>query len=114
MDLLLTEDWDLTTDGQGNIAVTPDNLYSIAQTTANEVKLFIGEGWYDRTQGVPYFERILGVNPNWGFIRNTLLQCALNVDGVLNAEMDLYVNNRQLGGAIYITSTEGATNVIYN
>lgn len=114
MDLLLTNEWDLMDDGGGGIALTPSFAYSVAQKTANEIKLFKGEGWYDRSQGVPHFQDILGVNPNWGYIRTLLLGCALGIDGVTDATIDLYVNDkRQLGGNIFILTQEGEINVQY-
>lgn len=116
MDLLLTEDWDLLVDKGGNIATTKDS-YAIAQEVANEIKLEEGEGWYDQTQGTPYFAKILGVNPNWGLIKNVLLDRAENVDGVVRADMDLYVDHqRALHGNIYLVSnekSEGNLNVVF-
>lgn len=104
MDLLLTEDWDLQVDREGNIA-TCKEPYSIAQQVATEIKLEKGEGWYDVSQGTPYFANILGVNPNWGLIRNTLLNRANNVDDVERSDMDLYIDDqRTLHGSIYLIS----------
>lgn len=116
MDLLLTEDWDLLDDGAGNIAIT-EGGYAIAQEVANEIKLEQSEGWYDRSQGTPYFARVLGVNPNWGLIRNLLIQRAENVDNVMRADMDLYIDDqRRLHGNIYLINdkaTEEGMNVVF-
>ncbi|CAI3953226.1 unnamed protein product [Commensalibacter communis] len=114
MDLLLTEDWDLMADVNGNIAVCVEP-YSIAQQVANEIKLFEGEGWYDQSQGTPYFAQILGVNSNLGLIRNLLLARVNRVDQVMHSDIDMYVDNqRVLHGNIFITSTSGETiNVVY-
>ncbi|CAI3941463.1 unnamed protein product [Commensalibacter communis] len=105
MDLLLTEDWDLLDDGNGSIALTPSQEYSVAQTVATEIKLFEGEGWYDQSQGTPHFALILGVNPNYPLIRQVLLWRATGVDGVRNADMDMYIDqNRTLRGDIFVTT----------
>lgn len=116
MDLLLTEDWDLQLDERGNIATT-EGGYAIAQQVANEIKLEEGEGWYDISQGTPYFARILGVNPNWGLIRNIIINRAQNVDGVIRADMDLYIDDqRSLHGNVYLisdTQNEEPINVIF-
>lgn len=107
MDLLLTEDWDLQVDGRGNIATT-DQGYAIAQQVANAIKLEQGEGWYDRMQGTPYLSSIFGVNPNWIRIRDILLEQAETVDGVTQADMDLYLDDqRVLHGNLYLTSDTG-------
>ena len=116
MELLLTEDWDLLVDRNGNIATVNDG-FAIAQQVANEIKLEEGEGWYDVNQGTPYFAKILGVNPNWGLIKNILLDRAENVDGVIRADMDLYVDKqRALHGNIYLiidTKSGEQLNVVY-
>lgn len=113
-DILLTEDWDLTVDVNGNIAtcVAP---YSIAQQVVNEIKLFDGEGWYDQSQGTPHFAHVLGVNTNLGLIRKILLDRADGVDGVMRSDMDMYIDqDRALHGDIYLQSENGDTlNVVY-
>lgn len=114
MDLLLTEDWDLLLDINGNIAVC-EAPYSIAQQAANEIKLFEGEGWYDQSQGTPHFTKTLGVNSNLGLIRNILLDRVNGVDNVMRSDIDMYIDEqRTLHGNIYITSKNGEMiNVIY-
>lgn len=131
MDLLLTTDddvevamaadpktevkaWDLKLDINGNIAVC-EEPYSIAQQAATEIKLFEGEGWYDRSQGTPYFAKILGINSNLGLIRNTLLGRVNEVDNVMRSDIDMYIDSsRVLHGNIFITTQSGETvNVVY-
>ncbi|CAK7192664.1 hypothetical protein COMNV_00869 [Commensalibacter sp. Nvir] len=109
-DLLLSEAWDLTDDGSGNLAVTPSEAYAIAQTVANEIKLFATEGWYDESQGTPHFGAILGVDPNYAFIKQTLMACASNVYGVRSCDMDLYIDDqRQLHGNLFLYTNDGTT-----
>lgn len=128
MDLLLTTDddvtaegsdftvkvWDLKLDINGNIAVC-EEPYSIAQQAANEIKLFEGEGWYDRSQGEAYFTKVLGTNSNLGLIRNILLDRVNRVDNVMRSDLDMYIDSsRTLHGNIFITSKRGETiNVVY-
>ncbi|AJJ19826.1 hypothetical protein [Yersinia intermedia] len=45
--------WDLVLDANGDIAMA-SLPYSIAQDVASAIKTFIGECWYDTSQGVPY------------------------------------------------------------
>jgi hypothetical protein len=66
--LLDTATWDLVLDVKGNIAIASEP-YSLAQDAASAIKTFLGEVWYDTTQGVPYFEQILGKPPNVELMR---------------------------------------------
>lgn len=76
--------WDLCSDAAGNIAVASDP-YSMAQDVASACRLFLGELWYDTTQGIPYFDEILGTSPPTSFIQAQLVNSALTVPGVVEA-----------------------------
>ena len=116
MNLLLTEDWDIFVDGTGQLAVTPSIEYDIAQQVANEIKLFEGEGWFDRSQGMPHFTKTFEANPNWSLIKQIFTQHVEAVDGVIESEIDFYLDkDRALHGVIYTTTTKGTlANVISN
>ena len=60
--LLDTVAWDLVLDSNGNIALAQPP-YATAQDVASAIRLFLGELWYDQTQGVPYWQQFLGFNP---------------------------------------------------
>lgn len=108
-DLLLDQElWDTTVDIYGSIAET-DGPYATAQSAANEVKLFAGEGWYDIAQGVPHFADILGVKANMGVIRQRVEAAALKVDDVRAARalLTLPTKDRTLQGALLITTEDG-------
>jgi len=92
--LLLTAGWGLTLNAAGNIATAYDAapvtpalrpLYALAQDVASAIRLFRGELWYDTTQGMPYFEQILGKRPPAEFLKAQFVQAALTVPGVATA-----------------------------
>ncbi len=104
--------WDLCLDTNGNLAVASDP-YSIAQDVASACRLFLGEAYYDTTQGVPYFEKILGKNPPLSVLKAALVQVALTVPEVASAVV--YVSarsDRSVEGQIQVTTTSGTTVVI--
>lgn len=110
--LLGLNTWDLTVDAMGNIAMATDP-YAPAQDAASACRLFQGELWYDTTQGIPYFQRILGTFPPASYVRAQLEAAALTVPEVITAQAFLtsFVN-RNLGGQVQLTLTSGATAII--
>lgn len=102
-DILLNENWDIFIDGNNNIATT-DREYAVAQEVCNEIKLFYGEGWYDRLQGLPHYTKILG-KPYIPEINTILVNCALSVDNVDQAwaAFKFDKEKRVLGGKLLIT-----------
>ena len=97
--------WDLVLDINGNIACATEP-YSIAQDVASAVRTFIGECWYDTSQGVPYWQQILGQWPPMILVKNCIESAAMTVPGVKTAKCDfLQFNNRQLTGRILITDS---------
>lgn len=109
--LLLAQDtWDLVLDASGNIAKASEP-YAIAQDVASAVRLFAGELWYDQTQGIPYFEKILGQRPSLQYIKSQIEKAALTVPGVAQARcLFAGFKGRALSGQIQIIDTTGATN----
>lgn len=108
--LLDVNSWDLVLDNSGNIALASEP-YALAQDVASTIKTFIGELWYDDTQGVPYFDKILGKYPPLGLIRTQLKQAALAVPGVVSAKVTInsFVN-RTVTGQVQFIDTTGITN----
>jgi hypothetical protein len=100
--------WDLLIDIDGNIALATDP-YSIAQDAASAIKLYLGELWYDTTQGVPY-DQILGQFPSLTYIKSQLVNAALTVPEVVSAQVFISgFAGRQLSGQVQITTTSGST-----
>lgn len=99
--------WDLVLDANGNIAMASDP-YSIAQDVASAVRTFLGECWYDTTQGLPYWSDILGKYPPLPFVKQKIVEAALTVPEVVEAKV-VFVDftGRQLTGQIQIIDVNG-------
>lgn len=106
--LLLNENWDLTADANGNIAVATGG-YAIAQDVASAIRTVLGELWYDTTQGVPYFSDIMGRKVSLLMIQNYLNNAALLVPGVVKVQttLDPLTSNRLLTGSVKVIDTNG-------
>lgn len=110
--LLLSSGWDLTVDSQGNIATAyglPNGeLYALAQDVASTWRLFLGELWYDTTQGIPYFAQILGYMPPLALVQGALVAAALTVPGVASCSVSFAsMTSRTLKGTGTITAASG-------
>jgi hypothetical protein len=105
--LLNPQTWDLVVDASNNIAVA-GNPYSLAQDAASAIKLFLGELYFDTTQGVPYFQQILGKLPNVSLLKAKLAAAALTVPGVVSATVFITsIVNRQVSGQVQVTDQNG-------
>jgi len=98
------DSWDITLDSSGRIS-TSAAAYAIAQNVANAVRLFTGEAFFAMDEGIPHFEIELGyTRPALSVLRARIREAALNVDGVLDAVVNLDgVQNRKLTGEILLT-----------
>lgn len=106
-DLMLeTSEWDLIPTQGGDIAVCTAP-YSIAQSVANEVKLFQGEAYYTPDQGIPYDPSVLGVSTSLAYVGELMQDAALGVDSVVSASANIYMDGRTLRGAILVTDDDG-------
>ena len=108
--LLLAQDsWDLVLDANGNIAMAT-HPYSIAQDVASACRVFAGELWYDTTQGIPYFQNILGKRPTMQYVKSQIEAAALTVPDVVSARCLLAsFTGRTLTGQVQIIDITGAT-----
>ena len=108
--LLLNSEWDLCLDGARNLA-TVSGDYALAQNVACALRLFLGELWYDTSQGVPYLSGILGQGLNKGRVESALSDAAMAVPGVTSVEVDLTTQTsadrsaRLLRGSVLINGT---------
>ena len=103
--LYLTPDnWDITLDSSGRLQ-TSAAAYAIAQNVANAVRLFTQEAYFAMDEGIPHFEIELGyTRPALSVLRARIREAALNVEGVLDAVVNLDgVQNRKLTGEILLT-----------
>lgn len=104
--------WDLVMDSSRNIAmVSPP--YSLAQDVASAVRLFLGELWYDQTQGIPYWTKILGKLPPTALLIQYIVQQALTVSGVVSAQCLINsFNDRAVAGQIIFTDESGQSTTV--
>lgn len=101
--------WDLVLDSSGNIAVA-SNPYALAQNAASAIRTFLGEVYYNTTIGVPYMNGMLGVKPNFAFIKAQLVAAAESVAEVASAVVYITsFSHRNIAGQVQITSTSGQT-----
>ena len=108
--LLLDNNWDITLDSLGNLAIADKN-YSIAQDVANAVKLFTNDAYFDTQAGIPHFDITLKRNPSPAVIRARLKEAAENVLGVKSANVDLIEisSDNTLRAEILITLEDDTT-----
>ena len=113
--------WDLSVDANGNIAflseIPPANSPTTAeaQAAACAIKMFLGEYYWDTTQGVPYFTKILGQNPPLALLKQYLVTAALTVANVGSAQVFITgFSGRAVSGQVQvisnITGITGAAN----
>ena len=99
--------WDLVLDSNGNIALAAPP-YSLAQDVASAVKTFLGELWYDQTQGIPYWVKVLGKLPPSSLLSQLIVNAALTVPGTVTAQCVINsFNNRGVNGQILFTDESG-------
>jgi len=104
--------WDLITDASGNIAMATEP-YSLVQDVASACRLFIGELWYDSTQGIPYRENILGHRPSLQYVRLQIERAARTVPTVALAKCTITkFDNRELAGYVQITDAAGTLQTV--
>ena len=110
--LLDTQAWDLVLDSSGNIALASPP-YAVAQDVASAIRLFLGELWYDTTQGVPYWQNFLGQNPASSEIIAAMNKAALTVPGVVPANTVITsIQDGQVNGQVQISTSDGNTTTV--
>lgn len=106
---LMPATWDLTLDSQGWIAVATDD-YQQAQDIASSCRVFYGDDFYNKTDGIPYVQSILGkANYPLSLYRQNLQDRAMLVNGIVSVDVQLKQIdvNRLLSGAIIFTNENG-------
>lgn len=110
--LLDTDAWDLVLDASGNIAMASPP-YSLAQDVASAVRTFLGEVFYNTTQGIPYFDDALGKLPPAALLTQLISNQALTVPGVVSVQTAITAfNAREVSGQIQFTDESGVTTVV--
>ena len=108
--LLLNQQWDLTLDKSGRIAVA-EGAYATAQAVANECRLFTDDSYFEPDRGIPYYLIALGRKLSPSVLRARLRDAAYLVEDVENVTdvvlESLDTETRKVTGEIQFTSKEG-------
>jgi hypothetical protein len=114
--------WDLTTDASGNLATfggsTPGDAtgpgIKLAQDVATRCQSWLGEVYYDTTQGIQY-DQVLGGAPNLPLLQAAMQREALNVPGCATAIANFAFTRgaqRRITGSLTVSDANGATGVV--
>lgn len=107
--LLDVELWDLVVDSGGNIALAAPP-YAVNQDVASACRTFLGECYYDTTQGVPYEQQILGKRPPLSVFQAAITAAAASVPGVKSAACVVSsFKNRQVVGQVQFSLENSTT-----
>jgi hypothetical protein len=120
MDTLLLDPstWDLTVDSRGNIATvgdaTPNNDATgpgmrLAQDVATRVQAWLGEVYFDTTQGINY-PAYFGGPPNLSLLQSVFNAEALRVPGCASALAQFTFtagSKRTIGGVLNVSDIAG-------
>lgn len=94
----------------GDLVLTTTDMDNIYQNIKQNLRIFKGEWFLDRTLGLPYFESILIKNPNSALVATLYKNKILETKGVtkLNAfSMEFDSASRQLSVTFEATITTG-------
>lgn len=75
--LLDVATWDLCADASGNIAMATEP-YSLAQDVETAIRTFLGDQYYNITDGIDYFGVILGHSPPLVVFQQLMVEAALS------------------------------------
>ena len=100
--------WDLELDSNGNLAVAT-GPQAIAQDVASAISTFLGEVYYDVTQGLPWQSEVFGQQFSASLVGALLAQAALTVPGVVSAHATgLVISGGAVTGTLEFTDATGA------
>ena len=107
--LLDIKAWDLVLDSNGDIALAAPP-YAVAQDVASAIRLFLGELWYDTSQGVAYWQQLLGQNPTSSQVTTALNNAALSVPRAATVNTIITsIAGREVSGQVQFTITDGTS-----
>ncbi len=105
--------WDLELDTQGNIAIATD-VYQQAQDIASSCRVFRGDDYYKKNDGIPYLEEIMGKSGYpISLYQRQLHDRSILVDGVVSVNVRLNpLKDRIMSGNIEFTNEDNLTGVV--
>lgn len=101
-------DWDWVVDTSGNLAMATQE-YQQAQDIATSCRVFLGDDYYNKQDGIPYLEEVMGKSsyPLALYQRNLFDRSRL-VDGIVSVDVNFStLRDRVLTGSIIFTNEEG-------
>ena len=105
--LRLIKNWNPALDPSGNLT-TVTATERVAQAVACYERVFKGELWYGKDEGVPYWMREMGTLPQNELVIARANARALEVPGAATAETTLNaLTDRELTGDIRVTTENG-------
>jgi hypothetical protein len=101
-------DWDCAVDTSGNLAMATQE-YQQAQDIASSCRVFIGDDYYNKNDGIPYLESIMGKsNYPLALYQRNLFDRSKLVVGVVSVDVNFnMLRDRALTGSIIFTNDEG-------
>ena len=87
LSIVLAPDFDNPTVGdlllvKGTLVFTKDLRYEVAQRLLTRLSFFKGEWFYDRRQGMPYYQQLLVKAPDSNAVRSIFSQAITGTKGV--------------------------------
>ena len=112
--LALNSNWDLYADASCNIATLSGGA-QLAQDAASACRCFLGELYFDTSQGVPYWQQFLGTGtmPPQALIIAKLQAAAMTVPGAQSATVAITsIVGRTVRGTVSVTGTGTVGNAV--
>lgn len=111
VDLLLDEnEHDLVIGEDGDLQFTNGTVDEVAQLICCRLRMFLGEWYLNRLEGVPYFEEVLKKNPNLAQVRALLLSVVVdtpNVEKVLQFDSTFDASTRSYSVRFKAQASDG-------
>lgn len=110
---LRTDTWDFALDTQGNIAVATEE-YQQAQDIASSCRVFFGDDYYNKNDGIPYLESIMGRSSYpISLYQRHLHDRSMLVNGVVSINVKLApLRDRVQSGSIEFTNDKNLSGVV--
>ncbi len=106
--LLLSADWDISLDSNGDLKTTEGN-YATAQNAACRCRAFTNDMYFNQADGVPHFLVDISQRPNPSVVATAMEKVAVGTEDVSKASMrNISLSpSRTLEGEIYLTLDSG-------
>lgn len=105
--------WDLAKDTQGNIAIATEE-YQQAQDIASSCRVFLGDDYYNKNDGIPYLQSIMGKSGYpVSLYQRHLFERSMLVKDVVSVDVNLQpIEDRIVKGGITFTNTKNLSGAV--